>query len=85
MRRKVNGIHGRYGCINGTHLYYEQAGSGHALVLIDGFTLNTQMWEDQFNVFAQHYRVIRYDMRGSGQSAMPQRSRLQKWTISVHF
>ena len=57
--------------INGTHLYYEQAGSGHALVLIHGFTLNTQMWEDQFNVFAQHYRVIRYDMRGSGQSAMP--------------
>ena len=57
--------------VNGTHLYYEQAGSGHPLVLIHGFTLNTQMWEDQFSVFARHYRVIRYDMRGSGQSAMP--------------
>jgi pimeloyl-ACP methyl ester carboxylesterase len=57
--------------VNGTHLYYEQAGSGHPLVLIHGFTLNTQMWEDQFSVFAQHYRVIRYDRRGSGQSAMP--------------
>jgi 3-oxoadipate enol-lactonase len=57
--------------VNGTHLYYEQAGSGHPLVLIHGFTLNTQMWEDQFSVFAQHYRVIRYDTRGSGQSAMP--------------
>src|SRR5260370_12110997 len=56
--------------VNGTHLYYEQAGSGHPLVLIHGFTLNTQMWEDQFGVFARHYRVIRYDMRGSGQSAM---------------
>jgi 3-oxoadipate enol-lactonase len=56
---------------NGTHLYYEQAGSGHPLVLINGFTLNTQMWDDQFVVFARNYRVIRYDMRGSGQSALP--------------
>ncbi|MGZ3615900.1 MAG: alpha/beta fold hydrolase [Ktedonobacteraceae bacterium] len=57
--------------VNGTRLYYEQAGSGYPLVLIHGFTLNTQMWEGQFGVFAQNYRVIRYDMRGSGQSAMP--------------
>ena len=57
--------------VNSTHLYYEQAGSGLPLVLIHGFTLNTQMWDDQFTVFARHYRVIRYDMRGSGQSAMP--------------
>jgi pimeloyl-ACP methyl ester carboxylesterase len=55
--------------VNGTYLYYEQAGSGHPLVLIHGFSLNTQMWDDQFAVFAQRYRVIRYDMRGSGQSA----------------
>lgn len=57
--------------VNGTHLYYEQTGSGHPLVLIHGFTLNTQMWEDQFAVFARHYRVIRYDMRGFGRSALP--------------
>jgi 3-oxoadipate enol-lactonase len=57
--------------INGTHLYYEQAGSGHPLVLIHGFTLNTQMWDDQFSLFARNYKVIRYDMRGSGKSALP--------------
>ena len=57
--------------INGTHLYYEQAGSGHPLVLIHGFTLNTQMWDGQFAVFAQHYQTIRYDMRGFGRSALP--------------
>jgi len=57
--------------VNGTHLYYEQAGSGHPLVLIHGFTLTTQMWEDQFAVFARHYRVIPYDMRGCGRSARP--------------
>jgi len=57
--------------VNGTHLYYEQAGSGHPLVLIHGFTLNTQMWDDQFAVFTQHYQAIRYDMRGFGRSALP--------------
>jgi len=57
--------------VNGTHLYYERAGTGHPLVLIHGFTLNTQMWEDQFAVFAQHYQTIRYDMRGAGRSALP--------------
>lgn len=57
--------------VNGTHLFYEQAGSGHPLVLIHGFTLNTQMWDDQFAVFARHYRVIRYDMRGTGHSDLP--------------
>ncbi len=57
--------------VNGTHLYYERAGTGHPLVLIHGFTLNTQMWEDQFAVFAQHYQTIRYDMRGYGRSALP--------------
>lgn len=57
--------------VNDTHLYYEQAGSGHPLVLIHGFTLNTQMWDDQFSLLAQYYQVIRYDMRGSGQSALP--------------
>jgi pimeloyl-ACP methyl ester carboxylesterase len=29
------------------------------------------MWEPQFSVFAQHYRVLRYDLRGFGQSPMP--------------
>lgn len=57
--------------INGTHLYYEQAGSGHPLVLIHGFTLTTQMWDEQFAIFARHYRVIRYDMRGFGRSDQP--------------
>jgi pimeloyl-ACP methyl ester carboxylesterase len=57
--------------VNGTRLYYEDAGVGKPLVLIHGNTLDTRMWDDQFASFAQHYRVVRYDMRGYGQSAMP--------------
>jgi pimeloyl-ACP methyl ester carboxylesterase len=57
--------------VNGTRLYYEMAGSGHPLVLIHGFTLDTRMWDDQFEVFAQRYQVLRYDLRGFGKSAVP--------------
>jgi len=57
--------------VNGTRLYYEVAGSGHPLVLIHGITLDTRMWDDQFEIFAQHYQVIRYDMRGFGKSSLP--------------
>ena len=45
--------------VNGTRLYYEIADSGHPLVLIHGFTLDPRMWDDQFEVVAQHYRGIR--------------------------
>jgi 3-oxoadipate enol-lactonase len=57
--------------INGTRLYYEIAGTGHAVVFMPGFTLDTHMWDDQFEYLAQQYQVIRYDMRGFGKSAVP--------------
>jgi 3-oxoadipate enol-lactonase len=40
--------------VNGTRLYFEIAGSGHPLVLIRGFTLDTRMWDDQFATFTRH-------------------------------
>ena len=57
--------------VNGTSLYYEVAGTGQPLVLIHGFSLDTRMWNDQVEVFAEQYQVIRYDLRGFGQSALP--------------
>src|SRR5260370_25285974 len=57
---------------NGTKLYYEMMGEGHPLVLIHGGYMDRRMWDDQLAVFAQHYRVIRYDVRGFGKSELPQ-------------
>src|SRR6266851_3278425 len=57
--------------LNGTRLYYEVAGEGHPLVLIHGGLVDRRLWDDQFDVFAQHYRVIRYDIRGFGNSDVP--------------
>src|SRR5947209_8097672 len=56
--------------LNGTRLYYEVAGEGHPLVLLHGGLVDRRLWDDQFDVFAQHYKVIRYDMRGFGDSGL---------------
>ncbi len=58
--------------VNGTKLYYEMAGSGHAMVLLHGGAVDSRAWDDQFAEFAVHYRVIRYDLRNSGKSASPE-------------
>ena len=48
--------------VNGTKLYYEMAGSGHPLVLLHGGGADRRLWDGQFEEFAQHFRVIRYDL-----------------------
>ena len=56
--------------VNGTTLYYEVAGEGHPFILIHGHLLDRRSWDDQFAVFAQRYKVIRYDQRGFGDSGL---------------
>jgi len=57
--------------VNGTRLYYETAGSGEPVVLLHAFMLDTRMWDPQFEVLAGSFRVIAYDARGFGRSAVP--------------
>ena len=59
-----------YAEVNGTKLYYEVAGEGHPFTLIHGGLVDRRLWDDQFDAFAQHYRVIRYDIRGFGNSSV---------------
>ena len=57
--------------VNGTRLHYEVAGSGPTLVLVHGGAMDMRMWDDQMGPFTQRYRVVRYDVRGHGRSALP--------------
>jgi pimeloyl-ACP methyl ester carboxylesterase len=57
--------------VNDTRLYYEMDGRGHPLVLVHGRSLDTRMWGDQLDVFAKRFKVVRYDVRGYGKSAVP--------------
>jgi 3-oxoadipate enol-lactonase len=60
---------GGFADINGAKMYYEMEGTGHPLVMIHAGIADNRMWDDQFMAFAQHYKVIRYDMRGYGKTA----------------
>jgi pimeloyl-ACP methyl ester carboxylesterase len=58
--------------VNGANLYYEIGGKGQPLTLISGGgTLDRRGWDQQFSVFSRQYRVIRYDIRGIGNSSRP--------------
>ncbi|MBC5804716.1 MAG: hypothetical protein DLM53_05800 [Candidatus Eremiobacter antarcticus] len=60
-----------FASVNGTQLYYEEAGEGTSVVFIHGLGLDRRMWDEQFQEFAGRYRVIRYDVRGFGKSDVP--------------
>jgi 3-oxoadipate enol-lactonase len=57
--------------VNGARLQYEVAGEGDPVVLIHAGICDSRMWDDQWAAFARHFRVIRYDVRGFGQSPAP--------------
>ena len=53
-------------------LYYEDHGSGDAVVLIHGYPLSGASWEKQVpGLLAAGHRVITYDRRGFGKSSQP--------------
>jgi pimeloyl-ACP methyl ester carboxylesterase len=66
----VDQVQSGFAEVNGTRLYYEVAGEGHALVLNHGGLVDNHLWDDQFEEFARHFKVIRYDIRGFGESGM---------------
>jgi 3-oxoadipate enol-lactonase len=52
-------------------LYAEEHGAGEPLLLIEGLGQSMWAWREQVPVFAEHYRTIAYDTRGTGRSAVP--------------
>jgi 3-oxoadipate enol-lactonase len=50
----------------------EGSAGAPALMLSNSLGTNLHMWDDQASEFTKHFRVIRYDRRGHGKSAVPQ-------------
>ncbi len=54
------------------NIYYEDRGTGHAVVLIHGWPLSGSMWEYQVTrLLDAGLRCITYDRRGFGKSDYP--------------
>jgi pimeloyl-ACP methyl ester carboxylesterase len=67
--------HHRTVVVDGTAIFYREAGPGHApvVVLLHGFPSSSHMFRKLIPALADRYRVIAPDYPGLGQSAMPDR------------
>lgn len=67
-------IESGYAESDGGKIFYEVAGQGQDMIFIHDGLLHREVWDHQFPVFADRYRVIRYDRRGYGLSPRPERA-----------
>jgi 3-oxoadipate enol-lactonase len=49
-------------------LYYEETGQGESVLLLHGLGGSTADWSASVEALARHYRVLVFDVRGSGRS-----------------
>ncbi|WP_461532602.1 alpha/beta fold hydrolase [Sinomicrobium sp.] len=52
----------------GIPVFFEEKGSGSAVVLLHGFLENTAMWEGFFPILSSKYRVVAIDLPGHGKT-----------------
>ena len=57
---------------DGVKIYYEDNGSGPAVLLSHGYGSTSHMWAAQVEALKSRYRVITWDMRGHGQTDSPE-------------
>jgi pimeloyl-ACP methyl ester carboxylesterase len=57
---------------SGLHrLYVEEHGEGDPLLLVEGLGQSMWAWREQIPVFAERFRTVAYDTRGTGRSHVP--------------
>lgn len=61
-------VHSGFAPAQGTKLRYQVAGSGPPVVLLHAFSFDRRMWDDQMDALTRHHTVVRYDLRGFGES-----------------
>ena len=57
--------------VNGVELAYDDEGSGAPLVLLHAGIADLRMWDDVTPSLAERFRVIRPDLRGFGETPLP--------------
>jgi pimeloyl-ACP methyl ester carboxylesterase len=56
---------------DGVQIYYEQRGSGPAVLLTHGYSASARMWQGQMDSLTDRYHLIAWDMRGHDRSDSP--------------
>ncbi|MEZ4864891.1 MAG: alpha/beta fold hydrolase [Caldilineaceae bacterium] len=65
-----DGVTTGYADVHDARLYYEMAGTGETVVFLHAGIADRRMWDTQFYNFAKDYQVLRYDIRGYGNSTV---------------
>lgn len=55
----------------GATIYYEEQGSGPALIFTHGHSMYHKQWQPQITHFAASHRTVCWDVRGHGYSTLP--------------
>jgi len=58
--------------VNNIKIAYEMHGEGEPLILIHGYSYNKSVWTAQIDSLSKFFKVIVYDLRGSGESSHPE-------------
>ncbi|WP_068775029.1 alpha/beta fold hydrolase [Paenibacillus sp. FJAT-26967] len=58
--------------LNGADIYYEEKGSGSAIIFTHGHSLFHKQWVPQIDYFSDSYRTVLWDVRGHGNSSLPE-------------
>src|SRR5262249_49491705 len=71
-RREDGPVDSGLASVNGVQLHYLIAGQGDPVVLLHGYTQTSHMWRPLLPQLAATHTVIAPDLRGIGQSSIPQ-------------
>ncbi len=63
-----------YADSNGTKLYFEESGSGDAVLFVHEMAGDVQSWEPQMRYFSRRYRCVAFNARGYPPSDVPERA-----------
>lgn len=56
---------------DGIRIYFEQSGTGPAVLLTHGYSASARMWRSQIQALSDRYPLIAWDMRGHDRSDYP--------------
>lgn len=57
--------------LNGVEIGYDVSGEGPAVLFTHGYQASRRMWEAQRQALAPRYRAVTWDLRGHGESGIP--------------
>lgn len=64
-------------------IFYEEHGSGPAVLLSHGYSASARMWDGQFEALSKNYHLIGWDMRGHDRSDSPDDPALYSHELTV--